>query len=453
MKKSLSKDQSINNVYSFGNTAFILLLLILFFPRGIGVNVLGSVIDVNEILHLLFLFLILKQISLDSFDEKLLFFSLFLPLLFVFATANYTEAFVNYFLNFLLYFTAFFVGKTFVNQKTLSGDTSAFFFNISIINILVLIVGLANHYFDFISLDSIRAYDKERLETTAGLSRMIAGFENDTSAFRGVILASNIYAFFQTAIFSLLTAYLIFNEKKINFQRKLIYLTSIYLSLLGIVLSQSRGALLISILILFICSYLKFFQNNRRMSISIYNPLTTLSLLFVVLSLYFFETIAFYLVNISTLLNYLGIAGIGDVVLFSDITQTHRLKALTYIDNLILDNPYVLLVGLGFGFWKYSEQVQLTHFADAPMFISYFFEVGFFVYSISVILFFTLLLNLRKRHSIYFSLPILISLTSLILCLQVSSSKEMYWLMFFLLGILFKYNHDQKKHIDYNHSI
>lgn len=453
MKRSLSKDQSINNVYSFGSATFLLLLLILFFPRGIGANIFGSVIDVNEILHLLFLLLILKQISLDSFDEKLLFFSLFLPLLFVFATSNYTQAFINYFLNFLLYFTAFFLGKTFVNQKTFSVDTKPFFYNIAIMNLLVLMVGLMNHYFDLVSLDSYRAYDESILEVTGGLTRMMTGFETDNYAFRGVYMASNIYAFFQTTIFSLLTAYFVLNEREINNQQKFIFLASIYFSLLGVVLSQSRGAFFICILVLFICSYIKFIKNNRKVRLSLYDPLITISLLFLISTLYFYETIAFYITNLSTLLNYLGISGLGDVVIFSDVTLTKRYQALFFIDNILLENPYVLIFGLGIGFWKYSDEVQLNFFADTPMFISSFFEVGFVVYSALITVCAILFYNLRNKHSINFSLPIAIALISLVLCLQISSSKDLYWMMFFLLGVLFKYHHEQKKYSNHNNSI
>ena len=119
-------------------------------------------------------------------------------------------------------------------------------------NVFGLLVALINFNFEIFSLDNFRTYDAKTLEKLSNLQRAITGFEEvGFASFRGNQMAANEFAIIQSTIFaiSISSYYLLFN--KLSKIEKFIFLSAIVISLVSIVLSQSRGVLVISIVLLF----------------------------------------------------------------------------------------------------------------------------------------------------------------------------------------------------------
>ena len=418
------------------NYFFLILAVIIFFPRGVGLNLFGSVIDLNEILHMLTLVLLLSKIKINIEKDGFLLLLLMLPAFAVPFTQFPQQAFINFILNFCLYTLAYFIGKHFIlNYKSICLSLN-FVKTIAVINSVCLIIGLLNHFFQIVNFDIFRVYDDSILNSTKNLQRVIdnlTGF----SAFRGGFMASNHFAFFQISVLTFLLTWLNLNHKYLSKNLLLIFSISISISIFSIILSQSRGVVLLMallIMLIFLTSIV-----NKKVWISIYNPLFMIIFISIAGTFYFFEEVYFLLVNISTIANYLGTSGI-DGAIVNTLDSSKRFNAFLFIDNIIISYPSSIFIGLGFGFWKYFPDYQITYFADTPLVISMTFEYGFLIMFILILLIAKCMVRLIFSKNYYKFLPYTLSFLFLLLALQITSAKDLYWLLFFLLGIVYNIN-------------
>lgn len=418
------------------NYFFLILSLIIFFPRGVGFNLFGSVIDLNELLHMLMLFLLLSKIKINIKKDGFLILLLILPVFFAPFTQFPQESFINFILNFCLYFLAYFIGKHFIVNYHRVIMSINFVKMIAIINTLCLIMGLLNHFFEIVNFDAFRVYDESVLEKTKNLQRVIndvVGF----SAFRGGSMASNNFALYQLSVLAFLLTWLNINYSYLNKNLLILFSFSTLISVFSILLSQSRGAALL-MAFLFVLIFL-ITVIYKRIWLSIYNPFFMLTSISVLASIYFYEEIYFLIVNISTILNYMGMSGVDGAVV-NNLDSSNRVFALLFIDDIINLYPSVIFIGLGIGFWNYFPEYQINHFSDAPLILSMAFEYGFVIMSMLILLIAKKIVILISSKNYYKFMPYTLSFLFLLLGLQISSIKDLYWLLFFLLGIVYNIN-------------
>lgn len=424
------------------NYFFLILAVIIFFPRGVGFNLFGSVIDLNEIFHMLMLVLLLSKIKINIEKDGFLLLLLILPAFAVPFTQFPQQAFINFILNFCLYSLAYFIGKHFIlNYKSICLSLN-FVKTIAVINSFCLIIGLLNHFFQIVNFDIFRVYDESTLNTTKNLQRVIddvIGF----SAFRGGFMASNHFAFFQISVLTFLMTWLNINYQYLRKNSLVLFSFSILISIFSIILSQSRGVVLLMALFIMLIFFTSIVY--KKVWISFYNPLFMLIFISIASATYFYEEIYFLLVNISTIVNYLGISGI-DGAIVNSLDSSNRFNAFQFIDDIIISYPFSIFIGLGFGFWKYFPDYQITYFADMPLVISMALEYGFVIMFILTFLIAKCMVRLIFSKNYYKFMPYTLSFLFLLLALQITSAKDLYWLLFFLLGIV--YNIHTKIHMD-----
>ena len=446
MKKSLIGQN--NNPH---NTLFFLVLLLFIFfafPRGIGINVFGSVIDIVEISQAMLFLYILPKIELRNLEEKIFLSSIvLLPALGIFFYPEYFPSnFIRLFFFILFIFSGYFLGKylyhKFVNNKIL------FLKTIIYSNFICLVLALINFNIEIFPIDSFRTYDQETLDEISGKQRMITGLEEiGFAAFRGNQMASNEFAIIQSMIFSITTSCYFFMYKKLSRNSKLILLLSIFLSLYAIVLSQSRGVFLICFLLIFYLSIKEFFKKKTTMKLY-YNPLVLLGASSFIFVLAQPQIFLFFITNISTLLNYLNVEGYGGVVITEGETS-RRVQALQLLIPTILSNPEVLIYGFGEGFWNFHSNSQLGLFSDSGILITYLLEYGIIPW---LVFFIFIYIHFKKgiKSKSDFILVIILSLFTGILASSITSFKTAYWYIFLLLGIITEHNYFNENRHNHN---
>lgn len=304
-----------------------------------------------------------------------------------------------------------------------------------IINSSALCIYFLNDYFSIVDLSSLRAYDAGYTEYLASVSRDlgITSFDN----FIGYSVVMNSFAIHQSIIFYIGCSvyFLLYSQvpKKLRF----LFLLSLIISITSLALSQSRGPLIFSILLLLSFTVWDlFFRKEGKVGVTA-NPITPLILITFFLFIYFFDQIIFIIANVSTLLNYFDIAGY-DGLSIQD-SSSKRVNALSLIPELIILYPDSVLIGLGEGFWGYIGGQQFTLFGDLGILITYLFEFGM----VSWVLFLSyLFLNLRSlsiREDKISSVLLIVAIFS-IMSLMITSMKDSYWLFFLVIGIISEHN-------------
>ena len=431
------------------NLLYLALLLIIFFsfPRGIGVTVFGSVIDVVEMLQILVFIYLLPKISLNTGGERLFIVgSLFFPIISIIFLLDYFPTNVLRYVFFIGFvFSAYFLGKYIYKKFYNSKET--FLKIIIYTNLFGLIVALVNFNFNIFPIDNFRAYDAETLEKLSNLQRVITGLQEvGFASFRGNQMASNEFAIIQCTIFAITASsyYLLFNR----FSRieKFLLLFAILISLLTIVLSQSRGGLFICILLLLFLAIGSMGENKPKIRL-IYNPLYLLISIVFIYALIQPASFIFFLTNISTLTNFFGAEGYEGAITNSESSK--RVVALRLLLPTLYENPEILITGLGEGFWNYQPNKGI--FSDSGLLITHLLEFGlipyviFFSYTIRNIYF-----GLKSKST--FITILSVALVVSILASSISTFKTAHWYLFLLLGIISEhFRSNENRH--YNHSI
>ena len=418
------------------NYYFPILALIIFFPRGVGFSILGSVIDLNEILHMLMVVLLLSKIKINIEKDGFLILLLILPVFVAPFSQFPQQAFINFVLNFFLYSLAYFIGKHFILNYRSASLSINFVKTIAVINTFCIVIALLNHFFQIVNFDIFRVYDESILNTTKNLQRVIddvIGF----SAFRGGLMASNHFAFFQISVLAFLITWLNINHTCLSKNLLLLFSFSILISVFSIVLSQSRGVVLLMALLIMLIFLVSIAY--KRVWMSFYNPLIMLFFISATTAAFFYEEVYFLIVNISTIVNYIGMSGVDGTVV-NTLDSSNRVTALLFIDDIMFSYPLAIFIGLGIGFWKYFPDDQVTYFADSPLIISMALEYGFVIFFILTLLIAKCIVRLIASKNYYKFMPYTVSFLFLLLALQISSAKDLYWLLFFLLGIVYNIN-------------
>ena len=314
-------------------------------------------------------------------------------------------------------------------------------------NVFGLLVALINFNFEIFSLDNFRTYDAKTLEKLSNLQRAITGFEEvGFASFRGNQMAANEFAIIQSTIFaiSISSYYLLFN--KLSKIEKFIFLSAIVISLVSIVLSQSRGVLVISIVLLFFLGIRSMLKNKSELGLT-YNPFIYLIIIIFAYAIIQPTTFIFLITNISTLLNYFGADGLEGAI--TNDESSKRIVALELLIPTIIQNPEILITGLGEGFWNYQPNKGI--FSDSGLLITHLLEFGL----ISYVIFFSYMVR-----NIYFGLKskstfitiLSVALVVGILASSISTFKTAHWYLFLLLGIISEhFRSNENRH--YNHPI
>lgn len=304
-----------------------------------------------------------------------------------------------------------------------------------IINSSALCVYFLNDYFSIVDLSALRAYDTQHSEYLASVSRDlgITSFDN----FIGYGVVMNSFAIHQSIIFYVGCSVYFLLYSQVPKKLRVLFFLSLIISIISLALSQSRGPLIFSILLLFSFTVWDlFFRKEQKVGVAA-NPITLLTLATFFLFIYFFEQIIFIITNLSTLLNYFDLAAY-DGLIIQDSTSK-RIYALNLVPSLIVLYPYSVLIGLGEGFWGYVGGDQFTLFGDLGILITYLFEFGI----ISWILFMAyLILNLSsllKRGDKISSVLFIVAIFS-IMSLMITSMKDSYWLFFLVIGFISEHN-------------
>jgi len=416
------------------NTFLLTLAVIIFFPRGVGLSLFGFVLDLNEIIHLILVVFILSKIKIDIQKDGLLVLLLISPIFLVFLTPFPQEAFINYLLNFILYILAYFIGKFFITNYADISSSVNLIKMVALINTFCLLIALSNHFFQIVNFDIFRVYEEDILDTTKNLQRMIDNYIG-YAAFRGGLMASNHFAFSQLSILSFLISWFYCNHKQLSKKLLILFSFSILLSAFTIILSQSRGAILLMVALFLLVNFISI-HKDKKIWFSFYNPSILLIILLAICIIYFFEQVEFFIANVSTLINYLGMSGYGGVEIQS-ADSSKRVAAFLFLDNINNLYPLAFFTGLGFGFWKYFPENEINYFADMPLLISMTLEYGIIIMFVIFLLIMSRLIRLVFSNFFYSYIPYIFSFSFLILSLQISSAKDLYWLLFFLLGIVY----------------
>ncbi|MBL6693293.1 MAG: hypothetical protein ISP94_00305 [SAR86 cluster bacterium] len=421
-------------VRSNGSSVNLLLYFFLFIafvaPRGFGINVLGSVIDITEVTFIGAFALILSRISISKTSEQLFLTTLVLiPIIGVllnsFETLLPISRFVFYF---FLVISGYLIGR-FLFSNTL-GENNFYLIVQTIIffNLFMLLVGLINHFFNIVNFDQFRAYDESNLVNLGSLQRMIDGYLG-FYAFRGNQLASNEFAILQSSLFAMSLSYYYLNFKYLTKQAIPLLILSIIVSFACIILSQSRGVIVIAVILLL---SFHFYGIRKKIGIS-RQPLNFLAALIAFFSIYFYDQLLFVLTNITTILNYVGLEGINGAVVNSFETSK-RIIALRSFADIVIEYPYFLIYGFGEGFWNYHPLDKITIFSDSGFFITYLMEFGLISSIIFIAYSYKILLNVIKLKKVALTV-FFFSFAVLLICMQITSFKTNQWYLYFFLGI------------------
>lgn len=422
------------NLSKSSNLQYLILLLIIFFsfPRGIGVTIFGSVIDIVEILQFLIFIYLLPKVTLNTTGERLFILGvLFLPVISILFLLDYfpTNVFrYVFFIGFI--FSGYFLGKYLYARFYNSKDTILKVIIYS--NLFGLLIALINFNFEIIPLDNFRTYDAKTLERSGNLQRVITGLEEvGFASFRGNQMAANEFAIIQSTIFAITISsyYLLFN--KLSKLEKFIFLSAIIISLVSIVLSQSRGVLVISIALLFFLGIRSMWKNKLELAL-IHNPFFYFIIIIFAYAIIQPATFIFLITNISTLLNYFGADGLGGTI--TNDESSKRIVALEMLIPTLIENPEIMITGLGEGFWNYYTD-EKGIFSDSGLLVTHLLEFGlisyaiFFSYTIRNIYF-----GLKSRSKFITILSIALMIG--IIASSISSFKTAHWYLFLLLGII-----------------
>ena len=194
--------------------AYFFLLIAFVAPRGLGINVLGSVIDITELTLIGAFALILNRISISETSEKLFLTTLVLiPIIGVllnsFETLLPISRFVFYF---FLVISGYLIGRFLFSNALGENNFYSILQTIIFFNLFMLLLGLINHFFNILNFDQFRAYDESNLQNLGALQRMIDGYFG-FYAFRGNQLASNEFAILQSSLFAMSVSYYYLNFK------------------------------------------------------------------------------------------------------------------------------------------------------------------------------------------------------------------------------------------------
>lgn len=437
-------DSTIPNKSNF--FIFFGIALALFMPRGIGLNITGAVIDVSE-LSILFLFLlIIPKIKLQTSSEKIFFISALLPVFFLFFHNDPFLSMQRYIFYFIFCFTGYFLGKELIQIFSRS-DVLSIVENFCIWNSFFLVAYFLNDYFNIIDLSSLRQYDPDVIERLDSFSRILSvqGF----SQFTGYSVIMNNFSLHQSILFSFIAAFYFLYHKQLKRAGWLVFYIAIIISASSIALSQSRGPLLFCMLLLL---FLSIWDNTTRKKNNmgfLRNPALFFTFFSIFLFAYFYEQALYIIINLSTLLNYFDIPGIGGEIIQG--SDSKRIIGYASIPEIIFLYPHLLIVGAGEGFWGYSNLDELNTLSDLSILVTFLFEFGIIVW---VALIWFILKNFQtliKSKNIFDSV-LIISFISCIFILSLSSMKESYWLFFTFLGMISQRSILINENFNYNDS-
>ncbi len=415
---------------------FFLILVSLFAPRGIGVNLIGSVVDISEILIVFLFILCIPFLRSYSVGELSLVASVILPLTFIIFREDSIFSLQRYIFFFFISFSGFFIGKFLMtySNKDLVPKLVA---KLMVVNSVALILYFINDYFLIFDLSSLRAYDPELSDRLASMTRDLGinYFDN----FIGYAVVMNSFAIHQSIIFYIgCTFYFLFHKDFSRLLKFLVYL-SIIISITSIALSQSRGPLLFSSLLLILFSFWDIFlRKSNRVGIRS-NPIFLIILIIFCLIIYYSEQVIFIITNLSTLLNYADVSGLGGISIQD--SGSKRIAALSSIPELILVYPHSILIGLGEGFWSYEKIYSFLLFGDLGLLITYLFEFGIISWAILVTFLYINIKNLINRGD-FLSLALSIIIVLSLLSLMITSMKDSYWLFFMIVGMISQHNNE-----------
>ena len=437
--KELFLTKNPNNELSLRILLFFF-IIIFTFPRGIGFSVFGAVVDFVEILQLVIFLFILPKITIENINEKIFLIGIFFfPLLSViFLYESFPTTILRLIFYFIFVFSGFFVGKFLLNKIYATKNFNFFFSIILIANSIGLLIALINYNFEFFRLDDYRTYESGVLENLAFKQRIITGFEGFTS-FRGNHMAANEFAIIQTLIFSFLLSYFFIFFKNFGSRLKMILFISIFISFFSILLSQSRACIVLSTFLLVIFSFLSIFNSKLKVSF-FYNPLYVGVIFLALIYLYTPDSISFLITNVSTLVNYLGLEGLGGAIV-NDFESSKRIQALNFIPEIFTSFPLNVLIGFGEGFWNYHKIEELTFFGDSGILITFFMEFGlvsWLIFVFYVINNIYTAINSPLKESNILGIALMFGLAAAL----VTSFKTSYWYIFLFLGMIVQLNNN-----------
>jgi len=350
-----------------------LLVIFLFFPRGIGFSVyMGSVLDVNKAAYLFLIvfvfmgfinkFFIAEKCRVGRVDLILVFILLssFLFSLFWKDSAQY----IVFFYQIIFGYSAFFV------SRYIFSDVRFFYYFVNLAFTFILVSSLfsiADYFFDFIPFDVLRADDDwYSSEKSRG---DVLGDGVQYVGYKGFDYSSTKFAFERFVWFSFGVILLVrFSSYSALFKYKTVFV-SVFVMYSELIMSQSRFQGVVASLILLFS--LKYILKNRN--------IRGLFLFYVLLAVLFlatnYDVFLYYLYSIIGLFSFSGLE-ISAGAAYTLETDKRYISIASIIENI---ENVKLYMPAGPMFFEFSEShlgVLSDNWDDTFSLLSFFLEYG-----------------------------------------------------------------------------
>ena len=354
-----------------------------FIYTGIGINVLGTPIDISKmvILCVIFIFIILKlRFKIHIIDKIFLLYILMQILFSVFFIDFFHQSiYLAYYVVF--YYSSYFIARSIFDNNNLFEYFIKYLTYITIIMLLFMIIlNMNNIYF----LDNFRvAYSEEVLNYSHKYIKIFHGI-NFGKSFVGQFLSPNTSSQFIGMLMVLLVPYYLW---KLNHDNLFVFIILFTVLIIGLAMTQSRIAVIIILMQFFILLILRY-RYSMKTTIAF-----CISLFIVALLNY--DVILFYYYLLTALSTYVDQVSIVSSV--SSVSSDRVYFYILFFKYIFTDNINFL-----FGYGPLVDKFipSVIGITDLAWIFNTFLQVGLFSIFVYMFFYFKILQNIWNNYKI-----------------------------------------------------